>query len=132
METLFDDRVDEFYSLLAYHYARAESWEKAQHYLIKAGDQAARVAADAEALDHYRQAVPPARTLGDQWEPLQQASLERKMGEALFRRGDHSQALEYLHRALSCLGESMPRSRWGIRVAILRGLLREVRRQDFP
>ena len=34
----------------------AEDWEKAQEYLFKAGDQAGRMAADAEALDHYRQA----------------------------------------------------------------------------
>ena len=57
IETLFADRLEEFYSLLAYHYAKAEAWEKAQEYLFKAGDQAGRMAADAEALAHYQQAM---------------------------------------------------------------------------
>ena len=48
--------VDEFSSLLAYHYAHGEDWLKAQAFLINAGDQAGRIAADAEALQHYRQA----------------------------------------------------------------------------
>ena len=53
IETLFPDRLEEFYSLLAYHYSKAEDWEKAQEYLFKAGDQAGSIAADAEALAHY-------------------------------------------------------------------------------
>ena len=43
------DRLEEFYGLLAHHYSAAELWEKAQEYLFKAGDQAGRMAADAEA-----------------------------------------------------------------------------------
>ena len=57
IETLFAGRLEEFYGLLAYHYARAEIWDKAQSYLMKAGDQAGRVASDEEALAHYRQAM---------------------------------------------------------------------------
>jgi len=40
MESLFADRLDDFFGLLAYHYTKAEDWEKAQEYLFKAGDQA--------------------------------------------------------------------------------------------
>ena len=48
------------------------------------------MAADAEALAHYQQAMAAyARAFGDRWDPLQRAALERKMGEALFRRGNH-------------------------------------------
>ena len=57
IETLFADRLEEFYSLLAYHYSKAEDWEKAQEYLFKAGDQAGSIAADAEALAHYEEAI---------------------------------------------------------------------------
>ncbi|MBC8253645.1 MAG: AAA family ATPase, partial [Ardenticatenia bacterium] len=88
IETLFAERLEGFYGLLAYHYARAEVWEKAQAYLLKAGDQAGQVAADAEALAHYQQALEAyTRVLGDHWDPLQRAVLERKMGEAFYRRG---------------------------------------------
>src|SRR5207237_10909834 len=89
IETLFVDRLEEFYGLLAYHYSKAELWEKAQAYLLRAGDQAGRIAADAEAVAHYEQAMMAyARVFGDQWDPVQRAALERKMGEAFWRRGD--------------------------------------------
>jgi class 3 adenylate cyclase/tetratricopeptide (TPR) repeat protein len=119
IERMFGARLEEFYGVLAYHYARAEDWEKAQAYLFKAGDHAGRVAADTEALTHYRDAIGAyERAFGDRWEPLQRATLERKIGEALFCRGDHEHALEYLSRALATLGVRYPTSRWGIRLAI--------------
>ena len=134
MEGLFAERLEEFYGLLAYHYARAEVWEKAQEYLFKSGDQAGRVAADAEALGHYRQAlVAYERAFGDRWNPLDQAALARKMGEALFRRGDHEQALEYLERALASLGAApLPRSSWQISVAIARDAIYQATIRILP
>jgi class 3 adenylate cyclase len=127
IETLFAERLDDFYGVLAYHYARAEDWERAQEYLFKAGDQAGRVAADAEALAHYRDAVKAyQRAFGDRWDPRQRAVLDRKMGEALFRRGEHEQALEYLRRALRGLGIGYPTSRTTVRLAILKEVLRQV------
>jgi class 3 adenylate cyclase/tetratricopeptide (TPR) repeat protein len=122
IEQLFTDRLEDFYSVLAYHYARAEAWDKAQAYLFKAGDRAGRIAADAEALMHYRHAIEAyERAFGDTWNPLQRSTLERKMGEALFRLGQHEQALAIviaakarLHRPLTAL----PKSGLGIRLAI--------------
>lgn len=127
IETLFANRLEEFYGLLAYHYARAEDWAKAQDYLFKAGDQAGKIAADAEALAHYQQAMAAyTRAFGDRWDAFQRAVLERKMGEALFQRGTHQQATEYLQRALSYLGKPLPTSRWGIRLGIFRQLVKHV------
>jgi predicted ATPase len=133
IEALFADRLEEFYGLLAYHYARAETWEKAQEYLLKAGDQAGRIAADAEALAHYRQAmVAYGRAFGDEWDPVQRAALERKMGEALFRRGAHAQMLDHLQRALAYLGRLLPTSRWGVRLAILREIVQQIGHRLLP
>jgi class 3 adenylate cyclase/tetratricopeptide (TPR) repeat protein len=133
IEALFVDRLEEFYGLLAYHYAQAEAWEKAQDYLLKAGDQAGRVAADAEALAHYEQAMAAyGRAFGEEWDPLQRAALERKMGEALFRRGEHEAALEHFHRALDYLGEPLPTTRWGVRLAILGQVARQIGHRLLP
>jgi len=133
MENLFADRLEEFSSMLAYHYAKAEQWEKAQEYLFKAGDQAARIAADAEALSHYQQAMETyARVFGDKWDPVQKASLERKMGEAFYRRGEHQKALECLERALSCLGKRLPKSPQEIRLALLREITIQVCHRCLP
>ncbi len=127
IEALFPDRLDEFYGLLSYHYTRAEEWAKAQEYLLKAGDQAGKIAADAEALAHYRQALAAyERAFGDRWDPFERAVLERKMGEALFRRGEHEQGRESFLRALSLLGSPYPTSRGKIRLEIGRQLILQV------
>ena len=63
--------MEEFYSLLAYHYSKAEDWERAQDYLFKAGDRAGVIAADAEALAHYREALEASvRAFGEEWTRL--------------------------------------------------------------
>ncbi len=126
-EELFAGRLEEFYGLLAYHFAQAEDWEKAQYYLFKVGDRAVKVAADAEALFHYRQAMAAhERAFGDRWDPFQRAVLERKMGEAFFRRGEHYEAAKYMHRALTYIGSPYPISRWGIRMTIAKELAEQL------
>jgi class 3 adenylate cyclase/tetratricopeptide (TPR) repeat protein len=119
IERIFADRVEEFLSVLAYHYARAEEWGKAQSYLLKAGDQAGRMAADAEALDHYQQAMAMnERALGDRWPPTQKARLHRVMGEALFRMGQLQKALTFLEDALTHLGRPYPKSQRLVRMML--------------
>jgi tetratricopeptide (TPR) repeat protein len=119
IERLFADRIEEFHGVLAYHYARAEEWPKAQEHLFKAGDQAGRLAADAEALVHYQDAIDAyARAFGDEWDPLKRASLERRIAEALFRRGEHDRAREHIRRALAALREPLPQGKVRVRAAI--------------
>jgi len=133
IEALFADRLEGFYGLLAYHYARADAWDKAQAYLLKAGDQAGSLAADAEALASYQQAMAAyARAFGDRWQPLQRATLERKMGEALFRRGEHTQARECAERALAYLERRLPASRWEVRWAIVREAAVQIGHRLWP
>ena len=128
IEILFSDRLDEFSSVLAYHYAKAEHWEKAQEYLFKAGDQAGRIAADAEALTHYEQALQTyAKVFGERWDPVQRGILERKMGEAFYRRGEYDRAIEYLQRALVYFGRPrLPTSPGKIRLEILKEITTQV------
>jgi tetratricopeptide (TPR) repeat protein len=133
IEAMFGERLEEFYGLLAYHYARAEEWEKAQEFLFRAGDQASGLAADAEALSHYRQALAAYDyAFGDKWDPVQRAALERKMAVALVHRGEHEQALAALHRALSYLERPLPASTWGVRLAIVKELLQQLTHRLLP
>jgi class 3 adenylate cyclase/tetratricopeptide (TPR) repeat protein len=133
IESLYADRLDEFTSLLAHHYTRAEVWEKAQEYLFKAGDQAGRMAGDNEALEHFRQAESAyLQAFGDKLSPLQRAALARKIGAALHATGHYEEGLQHFRRALLQLGLQYPTSRSGIRLATLKillthfvGLLRE-------
>ncbi len=127
VEVLLVDRGAELYGLLAFHYARAEDWENAERCLLAAGDQAGRVAADAEALEYYQQALAAHDRLGgDRWSPLQHAQLQRKIGEALFRRGRNAEALKHLRAALAQLGAPFPESRSAARSSIVMGAAGQV------
>jgi class 3 adenylate cyclase/tetratricopeptide (TPR) repeat protein len=120
VETLFADRLDEFASILAHHYTSAEDWDKAQEYLFKAGDQAGRIAADAEALEHFRQAEAAyLKAFGSKLSPLKRAALARKVGTALYGTGQYELAHAQMRQALGHLGIRYPTSRWGVRRAAL-------------
>jgi len=127
VESLFAQRLEDFYGVLAYHFAPAEDWTKAQDYLFRAADQAGRVAADAEALALYDEAIAAyARVFGDKWDPLQRGTLERKIGEALFHVGEYPRAEQHVHRALQLLGRPFPKSKAQVRLAILGELGRQI------
>jgi class 3 adenylate cyclase/tetratricopeptide (TPR) repeat protein len=133
IEDLYGDRLDEYYVLLAYHYAQSEAWEKAQYYLLKAGDQAGRLAADAEALTIYQQAIAAyVQAFGDEWDTLQRANLDRKIGEAYTRQGDIDQALANFHRAMSLLDAPFPTSPLQVRLAIVGESLRQTIQRLVP
>src|SRR5215472_7710259 len=57
IEDLYADRLEEHAPILAYHYARSERQDKAIGYALLAGDQAARLYANAEATAYYEQAL---------------------------------------------------------------------------
>ena len=123
IESLFPDRLDEFASLLAHHYTCAEDWEQAQAWLFKAGDQAGRMAADTEALEHLRRAeVAYLKAHGARLEPLQRSALARKVGAALFGTGHYEAAHEQMRNALAHLGLNYPSTKGGVRLAVLRYL----------
>jgi class 3 adenylate cyclase/tetratricopeptide (TPR) repeat protein len=133
IESLFVERLEEFYALLAYHYARAEVWNKAQEYLLKTADQAGQLAGDVEAMNLYEQALKAyARAFGDKWDPVQRAAVERKVGEALYRRGENTQALEHFYRALDNLGKPFPRSHGRVRQAIIQELIQQTGNRLLP
>ncbi len=120
VEVMFKDRLDEFAGILAHHYTAAEKWDKAQEHLLRAADNASRVAADSVALAQYQQAIDAyGRAFGDQWDPIDRARLERKVADALFRMGRHATAIEHAQEASRLLDMSYPSGRNGIRRAIL-------------
>ena len=124
IEYLFTEKLDDHSGILAYHYARAKNWENAHHYLLKAGDQACNMAADVEIMNHYKKAMAAyKRVFGNRWEPFTLAKLERKMGEALFRRGKHGQAFKYFQRAMKYLEKPFPESTISIHIAVIKVLI---------
>jgi class 3 adenylate cyclase/tetratricopeptide (TPR) repeat protein len=57
IEELYNERLEEQYENLAYHYSNSTNGEKALHYLEMAGDKATRVHSLTEARKHYEKAL---------------------------------------------------------------------------
>ena len=57
IEKIFQQRLHEFYGMLAYHYSKGQDFDKAEEYMIKAGEQAMRSSASSEALHYYQEAL---------------------------------------------------------------------------
>lgn len=57
IENVFTERLHEFYGMLSYHYNSGEDFDKAEEYLIKAGEEALKSSASSEALHYFREAL---------------------------------------------------------------------------
>ena len=111
IEKVFNERIHEFYGMLAYHYSRAESLEKAEEYLIKAGEEALKSSASNEALHYYQEALSIYRRLrGDSADPEKVAMLEKNIGLALFNRGHYAEAVEHFDKALNYYWGEFPKN----------------------
>jgi len=133
IEALFADRLEEFYGLLAYHYAQAEAWGPAQDYLLKAGDQAGQVASGIEALNHYALALKAyENAFGQRWDTLQRATLARKMGDAHYGLGRMPESRDYYQDVLALLDKPLPGSRLGLFTGLIGQVFRQLLHRLWP
>ena len=65
IEKLYQERLEEYYEELAYHYSKSDDVEKAVDYLLLAGEKARKVYANNEALAYLNQALD--MTSADDW-----------------------------------------------------------------
>ena len=97
--------------MLAFHYSMGRDAERAEEYLFRAGDEAARVAASSEALRFFREASKLYFQLhGEGGDPAKKALLRKNIARALFHRGQLIEAEQEFDNALECLGQRVPRS----------------------
>jgi tetratricopeptide (TPR) repeat protein len=100
IEQIYEDRLDEFYEMLGYHYSKSENHEKAYHYLMKAGDVAARLYAYDEARLNYAHALEALKHLPDT-----ETKYKRKV-DGLIKQVSTSWRAEPLEKNLDRLGEA--------------------------
>ncbi len=109
IEKVFNERLHEFYGMLAYHYSQAEDLDKTEEYLIKAGEESLKASASAEALHYYQQALDLyLRKVGENADPEKVAMLEKNIALALFIRGQFGESVEYFDKVLTFYGETIP------------------------
>ena len=94
IEELYADRLPEHYEMLAYHFSRAEDWERALQYFLKAAEKATRAFGLRQALELYGDALEAARRLGDAVPAATPAAIYRARAELFQGVGDFRRSLE--------------------------------------
>ena len=93
IEKIYQDRLEEYYELLAYHYMKSENKQKAVEYLNLSGQQAVQRSANAEAVSHLTSALELLKTLPDTPERTQQElTLQITLGTSLAAMKGHGAA----------------------------------------
>ena len=100
IETIYAERLEEFYEMLAYHYALSENSQKAVQYLKLSGDKAAQNYSNWEAVRFYKETI---RILKEQPESenckTEMAKLCISANTSLFVLGYPEGSLEILQEA---------------------------------
>jgi len=105
IESIFKERIHEFYGMLAFHYSNAGVEEKSEEYLIKAGEEALKSSASSEALNYYKDALKLyLKNYGDTADHRKVAMLEKNIAIAYFNRGQYFESSEYLTKVLAYFG----------------------------
>jgi class 3 adenylate cyclase/primosomal protein N'' len=124
IEKVFNERIHEFYGVLSYHYSMGEDLDKAEEYMIKAGEEAMKSAASSEALGYFQEALSIYRSkFGEKAAPEKIAMLEKKIAHALLNRGRNLESADYFTRVLEYHGETFPKTRLGITMKLTHGLI---------
>jgi len=110
IEEVFGHRLNEFYGMLSYHYSKAEDMEKLEEYLMKAGEEALKSSASAEALHYYQEALSIyLKKYGDQADPEKIAMFHKNIALAFYNKGENDEAVEYFEKALDYYWGQLPK-----------------------
>jgi class 3 adenylate cyclase len=113
IEKVFKERLHEFFGMLAYHYSKGEDFDKAEEYMIKAGEAALGSSASSEALLYYQDALKLyLDKYGETADPEKLAMLEKNIANALFYKGEHEDSLKYFDRVLERWGVKAPKNKF--------------------
>ena len=109
LERLYPDQLAsrDLAPVLGQHFAEAGEDKRALHYFTQAGDSAADVYANAEAITHYQRALEITRD-GQMATPEQLTHLYLQCGRAMELNTQHTQALQ-LYQALEQVGQQSAR-----------------------
>jgi class 3 adenylate cyclase len=133
IEKVFKIRLHEFYGMLAYHYSQGEDLDKAEEYMIKAGEEALGSSASREALHYYQEALRLYLDKhGEKADPEKLAMLEKNIALALFNKGEHPDALVYFDRVLKRWGIKAPQNKILMLIKLLFDLFIVLLNMSFP
>lgn len=121
IEAVYQNELAPHYAVLAHHWTQAKVTDKAISYLEKAGTQALKNFANAEALEFFSDALKMANDIGLPIETIRRARWHRQIGQAYWGLGNMAALQEHCEEALRLHGRPLPgASQLG------RGLLQQV------
>jgi len=133
IEKIFQERVHEFYGMLAHHYSMGEDEEKAEEYLTKAGDEALKSSASSEALYYFKDAMKLyTKRYVDAVDPNKMAEFEENVAFAFYNRGHHAEAIVYFDKTLIRLGVKKQKNKIFRLIALIINLLNIVKYLYLP
>jgi class 3 adenylate cyclase/tetratricopeptide (TPR) repeat protein len=92
IEELYAQRIPEHYEVLAHHFSRAEAWDKALDYLLKAAEKTVASFGIREALALYEEALAVTRRLGEQVPVGTLMTIHRARSGLFFSAGEYPAA----------------------------------------
>ncbi|MFW5953420.1 MAG: tetratricopeptide repeat protein [Candidatus Natronoplasma sp.] len=104
IESIYEDRINEFHLELGYHYEKADETKKAAKHYFKAGQEAERVYAHENAIEMYK------KTLKLSGQGMRLDILER-LGEVCKIEGKYSEAIKYFQILIDDLEKTKSKQR---------------------
>ncbi len=133
IESVFSKKLPEFYGKLAFHYSLGGDIEKAEHFLIMAGEEALKAAASSEALSYYQEALNLyIQKHKDSADSDKLAKLENNIATALFNKGRMNEAVDHFDSVLKYWGEKTPVNRLSEIMNLLMNMLNMIKNLYFP
>jgi len=110
IEKIFQERLHEFYGMLAFHYSKADELDEAEEYMVKAGNEALRSSASTEALHYFQEALQLYLTKhGNDADPAKLANFEKNIALAFWNKAQWAEAVEYFDKVLERWGTPIPK-----------------------
>jgi serine/threonine protein kinase/tetratricopeptide (TPR) repeat protein len=133
IESVFHERLPEFYGMLAFHFSLGEDLDKAEEYLIRCGEEALKSSASSEALYYYQEALKIYLAKhGAAADREKIAMLEKNIAIAFFNKGQYNEAVEYFDKAGAYYKQKLPKHRATTVIKFLLGFFNLLRCLYLP
>jgi class 3 adenylate cyclase/tetratricopeptide (TPR) repeat protein len=130
IEDLYADRLGEHFEVLAYHFSKAEDWDKTLEYLLKSATKAVKAFGLREALRLYEEALAAARQLAAKIPVTTVMEIHSARSDLFFWISDFAQAQAEADELLSLARRMGDRTTEA--AALVQGAIARVWQEDFP
>ncbi len=133
IENIFAEKIGDYYEVLANHYSLGDDKEKAEKYLIKAGERTLKNAASSEALNYFKEALNLyMQKYGADVDKERIFMLEKNIGMLFYNKGYFADSIEHFGKALRSIGIKTERSNVGEILRLVENFLSIIMKLYIP